>query len=37
MGMNRDLRVLATAGTLLLALSAADAGFTQKAGGIRTR
>jgi peptide/nickel transport system substrate-binding protein len=32
--MKRDLRVLATAGTLLLALSAADAALAQKQGGI---
>src|SRR6266568_3823742 len=32
--MKRDLRVLAAAGTLLLALSAAEAAFAQKAGGI---
>jgi peptide/nickel transport system substrate-binding protein len=33
-GMKRDLRVLAAAGSLSLALSAADAAFAQKAGGI---
>jgi len=32
--MKRDLRVLAAAGSLSLALSAADAAFAQKAGGI---
>jgi peptide/nickel transport system substrate-binding protein len=32
--MRRDLRVLAAAGSLLLALSAADAGLAQKQGGI---
>ena len=32
--MNRDLRVLATAGTLLFASSAAHPGFAQKSGGI---
>ena len=32
--MTRDLRVLAAAGSLLLALSAADAAFAQKSGGI---
>src|SRR5690349_7250820 len=34
MGMTRELRVLAAAGALLLALSAADAAFAQKSGGI---
>jgi hypothetical protein len=34
MEMKRDLRVLAAAGALLLALPAADAAFAQKAGGI---
>ena len=32
--MKQDLRVLAAAGTLSLALTAADAAFAQKAGGI---
>src|SRR5437868_5683453 len=32
--MRRDLRVLAVAGTLLLALSASDAAFAKKQGGI---
>jgi hypothetical protein len=34
MEIKRDLRVLAAPGALLLALPAADAAFTQKAGGI---
>jgi peptide/nickel transport system substrate-binding protein len=34
MGMKRDLRVLAAAGALLLALSTGQAAFAQKAGGI---
>src|SRR6266481_2180055 len=34
MGMRRDLRVLATAGTLLFASSAAHPGFAQQSGGI---
>jgi peptide/nickel transport system substrate-binding protein len=32
--MKRDLRVLAAAGVLSLALTAADAAFAQKTGGI---
>jgi peptide/nickel transport system substrate-binding protein len=32
--MKRDLRVLAAAGALSLALTAADAAFAQKTGGI---
>ena len=32
--MKRDLRALAAAGLLLLALVAADAAFAQKAGGV---
>jgi len=32
--MKRDLRALAVAGSLLLALAATDAAFAQKAGGI---
>jgi peptide/nickel transport system substrate-binding protein len=34
MGMKRDLRVLAAAGSLLLALPAANTGFAQRQGGI---
>jgi peptide/nickel transport system substrate-binding protein len=34
MGMTRELRVLAAAGALLLALSAADSAFAQKSVGI---
>jgi hypothetical protein len=35
--MKRDLRVLATAGSLSLALAATDAAFAQKAGGTLER
>jgi hypothetical protein len=34
MGMQRDLRVLVAAGSVLLALSAANTAFAQKPGGI---